>query len=147
MLLSLLNAKTLTNIANVVASFIVYGCCLWLWKNKNTEDSSLFDLRFSLAVVTTVLVSFHLYTHDVIILVIPLLLTFSFILLDRAQVTIGRYSFLLVLILLYLPLVPYFLEVKGSFAWGVLPIILFYLIVAFEIYSVQTRELSMAGVE
>ena len=147
MLLSLLNAKTLTNIANVVASFIVYGCCLWLWKNKTTEDSSLFDLRFSLAVVTTVLVSFHLYTHDVIILVIPLLLTFSYILLDRARVTTGRYSFLLVLILLYLPLVPYFLEVKGNFAWGVLPIILFYFVLASEIYSVQTSELSMAGVE
>jgi Glycosyltransferase family 87 len=147
MLLSLLNAKTLTNIANVVASFIVYGCCLWLWKNKTTEDSSLFDLRFSLAVVTTVLVSFHLYTHDVIILVIPLLLTFSYILLDRARVTTGRYSFLLVLILLYLPLVPYFLEVKGNFAWGVLPIFLFYFVLASEIYSVQTSELSMAGVE
>ena len=147
MLLSFLNAKTLTNIADVVASFIVYGCCLWLWKSKTTEDSSLFDLRFSLAVVTTVLVSFHLYTHDVIILVIPLFLTFSYILLDRARVTTGRYSFLLVLILLYLPLVPYFLEVKGNFAWGVLPIILFYYVLASEIYSVQTCELSMAGVE
>jgi hypothetical protein len=44
-------------------------------------------------------------------------------------------------------LVPYFLEVKGNFVWGVLPIILFYFVLASEIYSVQTSELSMAGVE
>jgi hypothetical protein len=52
-----------------------------------------------------------------------------------------------VLILLYLPFVPYFLEVNGNFAWGVLPIILFYFVLASEIYSVQTSELSIAGVE
>jgi Glycosyltransferase family 87 len=135
LLLSLLNAKALTNVANVVASLIVYGCCLWLWKNKTTEDSSLFDLRFSLAVVTTALVSFHLYTHDVIILVIPLLLTFSYILLGRARAPIARYGFLSGLILLNLPRVPYVLEVNGGFGWGVFPIILLYFALAFEIYS------------
>jgi Glycosyltransferase family 87 len=135
LLLSLLNANPLTNIANVVASLIVCGCCLWLWKNKTTENSSLFDLRFSLAVVTTVLVSFHLYTHDVIILLIPLLLIFSYILLGVARVPTARYVFLGGLILLNLPLVPYFLEVNGGFGWGVFAIILLYLALASEIYS------------
>ena len=118
-----------------MASFIAYGCCLWLWKNKTTEDSSLFDLRFSLAVVTTTLVSFHLYTHDVIILLIPLLLTFSYILLGQARVPTARYGFLSGLILLNLPLVPYFLEVNGGFGWGAIPIILLYFELAFEICS------------
>jgi hypothetical protein len=145
LLLSLLNAKSLTNIANLVASLIIYGSCLWLWKNKTTEDSSLFDLKFSLAIVTTVLVSFHLYTHDVIILVIPLLLTSSYILLGQARVPTARNGILLVLILMYLPRVPYLLEVKGSFAWGVLPIIFFYFVLASEIYSVETGEVSMTS--
>src|SRR5215831_1837130 len=135
LLLSLLNAKSLTNIASVVASVIFYGSCLWLWKPKTTEDSSLFDLSFSLAVVTTVLVSFHLYTHDAIILVIPLLLTFSYILLGRARVRIACYGFLSGLILLNLPFVPYFLEVNGGFAWGAFPIILLYVELASEICS------------
>ena len=145
LLLSLANAKALTNIANVVVSLIVYGCCLWLWKNKTTEDSSLFDLRFSLAIVTTVLVSFHLYTHDVIIFVIPLLLTFSYILLGRSRVRSARNGILLVVILMYLPLVPYLLEIRGNFAWGVLPIFFFYCVLASEIYSLKTGEVSMTS--
>jgi hypothetical protein len=144
----LLESKELTNIVSATASLIVYGCCLLLWKNKVKVDGSVFDLRFSLAIATTVLVSYHLYPHDAIILTVALILTFSYVLKDRVRTTIVRNGLLLVLILLYLPLVPYFLEVKGSFAWGVLPIILFYVVVAFEIYSsLWTEELSMTSAE
>jgi Glycosyltransferase family 87 len=143
----LLESKELTNIVSAAASLIVYGCCLLLWKNKVKVDGSIFDLRFSLAIATTVLVSYHLYPHDAIILTVALILTFSYVLEDRVRTTIVRNGFLFVLILLYLPLVPYFLEVKGSFAWGVLPIIFFYVVVAFEIYSLWTEELSMTSAE
>jgi Glycosyltransferase family 87 len=138
LLLSLLESQELTNIATAIASLIVYGCCLLLWKNKVKLDSPVFDLRFSLAIVTAILMSYHLYAHDVIILAIPLILTFSYVLEDRARTTIARNGFLLVLILSYLPFVPYFLEVKDRFAWGVLPIIFFYFALASEIYSLQT---------
>jgi hypothetical protein len=141
----LLESKELTNIVTAAASLIVYGCCLLLWKNKVKVDGPVFDLRFSLAIATTVLVSYHLYPHDAIILTVALILTFSYVLKDRARTTIARNGFLLVLILLYLPLVPYFLEVKGHFAWGVMPIILFYVVVAFEIYSLWMGELSMTS--
>jgi hypothetical protein len=137
LLLSVLDAKHLTNIANVVTSLIAFGYCLWLWKNKTTEDSALFDLRFSLAIATTLLVSFHLYTHDVIILVIPLLLTFSYVLLGRARLTTAHYGFLSALLLLNLPRVPYLLEVNGGFGWGALPIILLYIVLALEISSFE----------
>ena len=147
LLLSLPESKGLTDIATGTASLIFYGCCLLLWKNKVKSDSPVFDLRFSLAIATTILMSYHLYTHDVIILVVALILTFSYVLAGRAQTTIARNGLLLILILLYLPLVPYFLEVKGNFAWGVLPIILFYIVVAFEIYSLWTGELSMTSAE
>jgi DMSO/TMAO reductase YedYZ heme-binding membrane subunit len=138
LLLSLLESQELTNIATAIASLIVYGCCLLLWKNKVKLDSPVFDLRFSLAIVTAILMSYHLYAHDVIILAIALILTFSYVLEDRARTTIARNGFLLVLILSYLPFVPYFLEVKDRFAWGVLPIIFFYFALASEIYSLQT---------
>lgn len=141
----LLESKELTNIVTAAASLIVYGCCLLLWKNKVKVDGPVFDLRFSLAIATTVLVSYHLYPHDAIILTVPLILTFSYVLEDRARTTIVRNGFLLVLTILYLPLVPYFLEVKGGFAWGVLPIILFYVVIASEIYSLWTGEFSMTS--
>jgi hypothetical protein len=36
LLLTLLDAKHLTNIASVVTSLIAFGYCLWLWKSKTT---------------------------------------------------------------------------------------------------------------
>jgi hypothetical protein len=45
---------------------------------------------------------------------------------------------------MYLPLVPYLLE-KGNFAWGVLPIFFFYCVLASEIYSLKTGEVSMTS--
>jgi alpha-1,2-mannosyltransferase len=79
-LLSPSESKGLTNIATGTASLIFYACCLLLWKNKVKSDSPVFDLRFSLAIATTILMSYHLYTHDVIILVVALILTFSYVL-------------------------------------------------------------------
>jgi Glycosyltransferase family 87 len=148
LLLSAVGFASVTNIVTVFASIIVYGFCLFLWRRPIRPGVPLFDLRFSLAIVTTILVSYHLYAHDVIILVVPLILTFSCVLEDRVRTTIARNGFLLVLLLLYLPLVPYFLELKGRFAWGVLPMILFYVVVALEIYySLWTDEVSMTSTE
>jgi hypothetical protein len=42
---------------------------------------------------------------------------------------------------MYLPRIPYFLEVKGGFAWGALPIIFFYSVLACEIYRFETGDL------
>src|SRR5262249_16988536 len=114
-----------------------------LWKSKVKLDSPVFDLRFSLAITTTILMSYHLYTHDVIILALALILTLSYVLMDRPRTSIARNGFARLLILFYLPLVPFFLEIKGDFAWGVLPIIFFYFALASEIYSLQTSELPM----
>jgi hypothetical protein len=141
LLLSLLESKGLTNIVTTAASLIVYGYCLFFWKDKVQVDSPVFNLKFSVAIATTILVSYHLYTHDVIILAVALLLMFSHVLVGGARTTVARNGFLLALILFYLPLVPYFLEVKGGFAWGVLPIILFYVVLASEICSFRRLSL------
>ena len=81
----------------------------------------------------TLLISFHLYPHDVIVLLIPIVLTFNYVLGHQLRSTMGSNVFLFVLLLLYLPLVPILLEHTGSFGSLVAPILILYGYLAFEI--------------
>jgi Glycosyltransferase family 87 len=137
LLLTLVKANWLTNVLTAILSAFVYGCCLWLWKSKMTENRSLLDLRYALAVVTTVLVSFHLYAHDAIILVIPLTILLSYVLQNRAQTRFVHDGSIAVLAVFNLPLLAFFLEIRGGLGWGVLPVIFVFILIASEICSLM----------
>jgi hypothetical protein len=134
-LLSLFRLPELTNIFTAIVSLIVYCYSVILWKNNVSRDRPLFDLHFSLAIVATVLISFHLYPHDVIVLLIPIVLTFNYVLAHEPRLIMARNVFLFVLLLLYLPFVPILLEHTGSFGSLVVPILLLYGVLIFEIGS------------
>jgi hypothetical protein len=128
----------LTNIFTAVASLMVYGCCLLLWKNNPRPEEPLFDLQFSLAVVATVLISYHLYTHDTTILTIPIILTLNYIVAYKAPLTSACKLLLVVLVVLYLPLVPFVLEITATFGSLVAPILILYGFLIFEIGSFRS---------
>ena len=135
-LLSLFRSPELTNILTAIVSLIVYCYSVIVcWKNKASRDHPLFDLHFSLAVVATLLISFHLYPHDVIVLLIPIVLTFNYVLAQQPRLTMPHNVFLFVLTLLYLPFLPILLEHTGSFGSLVAPILLLYGVLIFEIGS------------
>jgi hypothetical protein len=136
-LLSLLGSPELTNVFTGVTSLIVYGYSLMLWKRGASADGLIFDLHFSLVVVATVLISYHLYPHDVIILVIPLILTLNYVIRDQAAVTSAHKVFLFVVVLLYLPLIPIILELTAAFGALVGPVILLYGYLAVEVASLK----------
>lgn len=140
LLLTLVNAVWLTNVVTAILSALVYGCCLWLLKRKMTEDRSLFELGYALAVVATVLVSFHLYAHDVIILVIALNILWSYVLQNRKQTRLFYYGCIATLTVFTLPLLGSFLEMRGNVGWGVLPIIFLFILIASEICSSRSKE-------
>jgi hypothetical protein len=132
-LLSLFRSAELTNIFTAISSLIVYGYTAIMWKNNASRNSPLFDLQFSLAIAATVLISYHLYPHDVIVLVIPIVLTFNYLLVHQPRLNIASNVFLFVLVLLYLPFVPILLEHTGSFGSLVAPILIMYGVLIFEI--------------
>src|SRR5215204_4920762 len=59
-LLTVFRLPELTNILTAIASLIVYCYSIIVWKNNPSRTRPLFDLHFSLAIVATVLISFHL---------------------------------------------------------------------------------------
>ena len=131
--------------ANVVISLALYALCLYLWRRKFDVVSSGFDLKFSLTLVTTVLISYHLYAHDLF------LLSFSMILLFRYVSSVAPHRpalsnvFYGLLLIFLLPLVPRYLIESRLFWWWAVPILLLYLILSVEILKRRWLEEAASG--
>jgi hypothetical protein len=123
---------TATNFLTLVASAALYLGSMALWREPAT-DGMLFDLRLSLGVVVTVLVSFHLYSYDASILLIPLILLLHYVMSDSIRSTAARRIIPFVMIALYIPLLPNVLLSRFALAWGTVPILLLYVALALEI--------------
>jgi hypothetical protein len=119
--LELLNSSALTNALTLVCSVLVYGLTIPLWSG-DTERAELFDLSFALALVATALVSFHLYSYDGMLLIIPLIIMANQLLKDPGPDPINEPVFLTVLFALFFPLVPNLLLSTGLLAWWALPL-------------------------
>jgi hypothetical protein len=112
-----------------------------LWKRDINARDPGFDLQFSLAVVTTVLISYHLYSHDLFPLVLSLVLFFGYLTSGVMSHRALSGAFFVLLMILFLPLVPLYLIKSGAFGWGALPILAFYLILVLEILRRRTGQL------
>jgi hypothetical protein len=124
-----------TQFATLLASALIYVCTLSLWRGPWAVDGALFDLRVALGLVTTVLISFHLYSYDASLLLLPLLLAFDRALSGAFQVALSQELFWIALIASYIPLLPNFLLRGFLLAWGAVPILLLYIVLVMEIRS------------
>jgi hypothetical protein len=135
-MISSLGALTVaTNWVTLVLSILAYFLTLSLWPRNADQQNELFDLRFALAVVTTVLVSFHLYSYDGTLLVIPLVIMLNRVLKEPSPSPKRHRMFLILLIALFLPLVPNVLLSAAVLAWWALPLPFLYAVIAVEIRS------------
>jgi hypothetical protein len=137
--LNLLNVSALTNALTLIASVLVYTVTIRLWSGE-TRRSELFDLSFALAIVATALVSFHLYSYDATMLIIPLIIMVNQVLKDPETHPAKERILFTVLFVLFFPLLPNLLLMTGLLAWWALP-----LPVLFGIIAVAVRRLSLAG--
>jgi hypothetical protein len=134
MILELGGLSGATNILTVGLSILTYIITLRLWPRSADEGNELFDLRFALAVVTTALVSFHLYSYDGTLLAIPLTIMLNQVLKAPNPYPVRHRVFLAVLIALFLPLVPNVLLSAAMLAWWALPLPVFFGVMAMEIW-------------
>ena len=95
----------------------------------------MFDLQFALVVVTTVLISYHLYAHDLFPISLSIILLYRYVSSgSRRNTSIAFFGLLLIM---FLPVVPRFLIEVKLFGWGALPVLLLYTILAAEIFCRQ----------
>jgi hypothetical protein len=134
MILDLGGLTGATNVLTLGLSILVYLITLRLWPRNADEENELFDLRFALAVVTTALVSFHLYSYDGTLLAIPLIVMLNQVLKASRPYPVRHRVFLALLITLFLPLVPNVLLSAAMLAWWALPLPVLFGVIAVEIW-------------
>jgi len=126
------DVKWFAGAATIAISLALYGLCLYAWRKEFDTGSPMFDLQFALVVVTTVVISYHLYAHDLFPISLSLILLYRYVSSDACQNT--STVFFGLLLILFLPVVPRFLIEVKLFGWGALPVLLLYMILAAEIF-------------
>jgi hypothetical protein len=122
-----------TNVLALVFSVITYVTTLWLWPRSAAEKNELFDLRFAAAVIMTALVSFHSYSYDGTLLVIPLVIMLNQILKASGAYPVRHRIFLALIIAWFVPWVPNVLLRAALLAWWALPLPILFALIALEI--------------
>jgi hypothetical protein len=104
----------------VILLTIYLGLFLWavlLWKGEWKPARIQFELAFAHLIVVSLLVSHHLYPHDLTLLLIPLTLMFNHASNGCSRALWAGRAFLVLLLLFYAPLAPMWLMKENLFAW------------------------------
>jgi len=133
--LNLAGVASATNLMNMFLSAIIYLVALRLWLVSSNDGGKMFNLRFALAVTTTALVSYHLYSYDAMLLIIPFILMLDHLFKGLDRSAIMRPALMALLIVSFLPLLPNVLLSTAVLAWWALPIPILYALIAAEIFK------------
>lgn len=123
-----------TNILTLALSIAAYVVTLRMWPRSVDERTGVFDLCFALAVITTALVSFHLYSYDGTLLAIPLTIMLNRVLKECNPYPVRHRVFLAILIVAFLPLVPNVLLRAALLAWWGLLLPVVFVVMVIEIW-------------
>jgi hypothetical protein len=138
----------LAGAATIAISLALYALCLYVWRGKFDAGDSVFDLKFALVVATTVLICYHLYSHDLFPVALSLILLFRHVSSGQATHWALPGAYYILSMILLLPVVPRYLIESRALGWGAVPILAFYSLLVVEIFRQrnQGRETSSGPV-
>jgi hypothetical protein len=122
-----------TNTVVLAVSLFLYIVALRSWPCHEKKTEELLDLRFAFAIVITALISFHLYSYDSTILILPLAIMLNRVLKEADRYSINQRVFIAILIAWFVPLLPNLLLSAAIFAWWALPLAIFCAVLFVEI--------------
>ncbi len=136
-------ASQTTNLVVLLICISLYGWSVLLWKGDWDPTQRCFDLAFSHMIVVSLLLSYHLNVHDLVLLVIPLVVMTNDVFLTT-QAALVRPAFLTLLLMFYCPFAALWLLKKDLFAWAAVALIALALVIAKEIIERNRQEHLMA---
>jgi hypothetical protein len=104
--------RVVTLLITAAASLSMVSWSLLQWKANEPVRGRSFNLVFSHLIITTLLVSYHLYIHDLTLLVIPLVTLLDYGMTDAHAAPMARNTVLATLIILSVPLVSLLLPLR-----------------------------------
>jgi len=115
-------------------SVAAYLLCIYLWRGGFDALETIFDLKFSLTLLTTVLISYHLYPHDLFVITISLTLLFRYVSEGTVLVKAVSHLFFFVVVMFLVPVVPRYLIASSALGWAAAPVLCFYIILTVEVF-------------
>jgi Glycosyltransferase family 87 len=127
------NFESIVFAATVIISLLLYALCLYCWRGKFDVLDPRFDLKFSLTIVTTLLISYHFYPHDLFTLTLALILIYRYI--NSGCTTYWAFSSVVyfLLIVAFIPLIPRYLIKYSALGWATVPVLFLYTILIVEV--------------
>jgi Glycosyltransferase family 87 len=119
----------------ITASSLLYAGSLYICRHKSGPGDSRFELKFSLVCITTVLASYHLYSHDLLLLMAPIMLLLNSGLRGEIMTGASRVIVFALVLVFSIPVLPSVISHHRQSAWGALLIALLYFAVSFELYA------------
>jgi glycosyl transferase family 87 len=126
--------ERISALMTLIVSIGLYALCLNFWRGKFDALDPSFDLKFSLVLVTTVLIGYHLYSHDLFPLTLSFILFFRGI--NSGSITDGALvkAFFILLVIFFVPVVPRYLIQIHLLGWGALLNLALYIILSLAIF-------------
>lgn len=134
---------TTWTVLTAIVSLVLYAGFIVLCKKTFDVSHQSFDLQFSLAVVTTLLISPHSHAYELVLLSIVLMLLFNYVWREKSH---GRYFCHVVLSVLFLfsiPVLPNVMVSHDLISLGALALLILYFSIATEIWSHTTAQHSL----
>ena len=126
--------ESLSFALTVVISVAAYLRCVYFWRGSFDASDPIFDLKFSLTLLTTVLISYHLYPHDLFLITISLTLLFRYVSEGTVLVKAVSHLFFFVVVIFLVPVVPRYLIASSALGWAAAPVLVFYIILTVEVF-------------
>jgi hypothetical protein len=133
---TLLSPLGVTGVTTIILagtiSLLLYVGCLALCKDTFNVDRPSFDLQFSFVIVTTLLINPHSHAYELVLLSFALILLFNCV-LQQTTTRHFRITFLTVLFIFCIPIIPNVIVSYDLMALGALLLMVLYLSIAMEI--------------
>ena len=124
----------------VLLNFGALAGIVFLWRRASFEIENVFDLTVALTLTLAALTSYHAYSHDFALLLLPTLIVTRHLLTGGAQGTVPLLLFAALLILwIPFPLTYGQLLQTEKLAWGALVIIAFAALTGLQLKFVQSQ--------
>ena len=125
--------ESLSFILTVIISGAAYLLCMYVWRDGFDAADLIFDLKFSLTLLATVLISYHLYSHDLLPVAVALILLFRYLNIETTSRKSLSVVFYIVLLIIFIPFIPRYLISSSALGWGALPFLLLFTVLSTEI--------------
>jgi hypothetical protein len=132
-LLGLSHPGIVSNLLIATISVALFIWCVGQWRGEWEPSDPLFDLRFSHLIVVTLLISYHAYAYDLILLTLPLVLSLRYVAMKASRSRLFVPPLLVISILFCFPLVIHVVDETHYLAWVSLWMFLLAVILSVEI--------------